>query len=106
MTCCVRPEHIRIEREGVVTAADNTLAATIVSSVYLGDVRQYVCAFDGDPTDEWRIACLADRAQDFAPGDRVGLAFDARHVALLDRDLPESVESAEPIESAEGAPAV
>ena len=88
VTCCVRPEHVRVERAqpgSESSESDNTLTATIVSSVYLGDVRQYVCTFDGDDDTEWRVAMLADGSQDLDPGDRVQLTFDADRVTLLDR---------------------
>ena len=84
--CCVRPEHIRIrrEKEGPAPDADNALPATIVSHVYLGDVRQYVCRCDAQTDTQWRVAELADGTVDLEPGDRVVLTFASRHVALLD----------------------
>jgi iron(III) transport system ATP-binding protein len=85
VTCCVRPENVRILRAGQEPAADNALPATVVASVYLGDVRQYVCACDGQTDAQWRIAELAGSAPSMAPGEPVLLTFAASHVALLDR---------------------
>ena len=89
VTCCVRPEHIRIETPQTDEARSaNALDATIESSVYLGDVQQYVCSFAGqadDGTDpQWRVAMLADGSSGWTPGDRVQLTFAPEHVALLD----------------------
>ena len=85
--CCVRPEHVSVWRAGDAPAreADNALPATIVSHVYLGDVRQYVCRCDGQEADTWRVAELAHGAANFEPNDRVVLTFASDHVALLDR---------------------
>ncbi|MCZ6869778.1 MAG: ABC transporter ATP-binding protein [Gammaproteobacteria bacterium] len=89
--CCVRPEHVRLERAQQVSESvessesENALTATIVSSVYLGDMRQYVCTFDAHADTEWRAATLADGSQRLDPGDRVQLTFDADRVVLLDR---------------------
>lgn len=84
--CCVRPEHIHIRRatEQPVTDADNALPATILSHVYLGDVRQYVCQCDAQTDTPWRVAELADGTAGLEPGDRVVLTFASSHVALLD----------------------
>ena len=85
--CCVRPEHVRVllATGEPPAGADNALSATIVSQVYLGDVRQYLCRCDGQADVEWRVAELTRGAASFEIGDRVMLTFAASHVALLDR---------------------
>ena len=85
--CCVRPEHVRVllATAEPPAGADNALPATVVSHIYLGDVRQYVCRCDGQTDAEWRVAELADGSAGLDPGDRVVLTFSAGHVALLDR---------------------
>jgi ABC-type Fe3+/spermidine/putrescine transport system ATPase subunit len=89
VTCCVRPEHIRIESApqgaGATSPAEggeNCLPATIASSVYLGDVRQFVCALEDGET-EWRVEQLAGPSS-LGAGDRVNLRFAADRVAMLE----------------------
>lgn len=88
VTCCVRPEHVRIEpvkQSPDPAGSDNALRATIVSNVYLGDVRQYVCSFDGHADSEWLVSMLADRSRGLQPDTRVQLSFAPDDVALLER---------------------
>jgi iron(III) transport system ATP-binding protein len=85
VTCCVRPEHVRIQRTDVATHkdTDNVLPAKIVTSIYLGDVRQYVCRLDGSES-EWRVAQMADGTIGLGVGDPVQLTFSPKHVAFLE----------------------
>jgi ABC-type Fe3+/spermidine/putrescine transport system ATPase subunit len=83
----VRPEHVRVEpvkQSSDPVVSDNALRATIVSNVYLGDVRQYVCSFDGHADSEWRVSMLADGSRGLQPDDRVQLTFAPDDVALLE----------------------
>ncbi|MBH80460.1 MAG: spermidine/putrescine ABC transporter ATP-binding protein [Gammaproteobacteria bacterium] len=83
--CCVRPEHVRIRAadEGPDPSLENALEATIVSSVYLGDVRQYVCRLGDGADGEWRVAELSQNAHRFEPGQPVLATFAASSVAVL-----------------------
>ncbi|MCE5324983.1 MAG: ABC transporter ATP-binding protein [Planctomycetaceae bacterium] len=75
VTCCVRPEHVAIQPSGA------GLEATIESSTFLGEVRQYRCRMsDGSA---WRVTALAAAADGLAVGDRVRLHVAAQNVALL-----------------------
>ncbi len=87
VTCCVRPEHVIIQRaeDPVGENTDNTLPASILSSIYLGDVRQYVCRLEEHPETIWRVAHIADGRGAMSPGDPVNLNFAAGQIALLKR---------------------
>ena len=87
VACCIRPEQIRImpadsrPRE----ESDNMLPATIISSMYLGEIRQYTCALGEDEPLLWKITSLANEYPDYKPKDKVQLCIPARNVALLDK---------------------
>ena len=87
VTCCVRPEHVHIQRAGVATQrdGDNVLPAKIVNNIYLGDVRQYVCRLD-ESESEWRVAQIADETIGLGIGDSVQLTFSPKHVAFLENE--------------------
>lgn len=87
VTCCVRPEHVRIQLASIASGKeeDNVLPAKIVNNIYLGDVRQYVCQLDGSDS-EWRVAQIADETAGLGVGDSVQLAFSPRHVAFLENE--------------------
>lgn len=86
VTCCIRPEQIAIfPEDSGVNEGDNHIPATIVSSMYLGEIRQYTCALGEDDKDRWKVSMLADISSGMNEGDRVTLRFAPRHVALLHR---------------------
>jgi iron(III) transport system ATP-binding protein len=87
VSCCIRPEHITIESAHGQTSAgsDNYLPASIVSSMYLGEIRQYTCALAENREHLWRVSMLADLSAGMKEGDEVFLRFSARHIALLER---------------------
>ena len=87
VTCCVRPEHITLLPPGVKTEKNegSLLPATIRSSMYLGEIRQYTCALGKKEDVLWKISVLADSSGKIETGDRVSLHVQARHVALLKR---------------------
>jgi iron(III) transport system ATP-binding protein len=86
VTCCIRPEQITIRpADGELPDGDdNSLRATIVSSMYLGEIRQYTCVL-GDIENPWKVSMLTDMAVGMKEGDDVFLRFNARHIALLER---------------------
>lgn len=87
VTCCVRPEHLSIDQSAGTTSdgGDNYLPATIVSSMYLGEIRQYTCALGGDPDITWRVSVLAEMSQTLREGDDIYLRFKPDHFTLLAR---------------------
>ncbi len=87
VTCCVRPEHITIEPTEGNRSQDggNCLPATIVSSMYLGEIRQYTCALGDNRENLWKVSMLADMTAGMKEGDRVYLRFTAQQIALLER---------------------
>lgn len=87
VTCCVRPEQITIQKAegGPEDDGDNYLPATIVSSMYLGEIRQYTCALGDNRESLWKVSMLADVSGEMKEGDNVYLRFAARHIALLER---------------------
>ncbi len=80
VTCCVRPESTRI-----VAGASEGLAATVVSTVYLGDSRQTVCRLDTEDATEWRVTELPGASAALSAGDAVTLTFDPTDVAVLNQ---------------------
>jgi len=87
VTCCIRPEHITIQpmAGNVEDNGENDLPATIVSSMYLGEIRQYTCALGDDRENLWKVSLLADISAGMKEGDSVHLRFAAHQIALLER---------------------
>lgn len=86
VTCCIRPERIRIEDPA--TAGDhegNKLVATLVSNTYLGEIRQFTCRLGNDEGTMWRVSMLAHLAPKVVVGDRVLLCFAPEHCVLIER---------------------
>jgi ABC-type Fe3+/spermidine/putrescine transport system ATPase subunit len=95
--CCVRPERIELcERIGAQSAAAVTaqsapaddarsgvasLQATVAESIYLGEMRQYLCDLPGGQ--RWKISVLAGADKAIPPGTAVTLRIAAQDVALL-----------------------
>jgi iron(III) transport system ATP-binding protein len=85
--CCVRPERIELSARPADTrggAAQNDVAslqATVAESVYLGEMRQYLCDLPGGQ--RWKISVLAGADKAFPAGTAVTLRIAAQDVALL-----------------------
>lgn len=85
-TGCIRPERIVIETEAVSAGGnDNLLAATIVSAMYLGEIRQFTCRLRDAPDVTWRVSMLAHESPDVHEYDEVKLRFAADHCVLVAR---------------------
>jgi len=83
VTCCVRPERIRMAAEGAAGSADgeSALSATVESVTFLGEIRQVYCRLaDGTGC---KVTTLSGAAGPCAPGDRVALRIRPDDVALL-----------------------
>jgi len=85
VTCCLRPERISIvSTEGPTGNEDGSLLpAKIVSNIYLGEIRQYICSLGENGGILWRVSVLADSSGEMKKGERVQLRVPARDVALL-----------------------
>lgn len=88
ITCCVRPEQIKIlpvdySNDPDGSADGSIIPAKIVSSVYLGEIRQYTCTLGESDDILWKISVLADSYKELKEGNRICLCFPADHVALL-----------------------
>ncbi|MFA6133145.1 MAG: ABC transporter ATP-binding protein [Phycisphaerae bacterium] len=84
ITCCIRPERVGLSATGPTPQADPAAAAvpaTVVSSTYLGEIRQYLCRLGTGDT--WRISSLADRNKAFDAGTPVMLRIAASDVAVI-----------------------
>jgi len=83
VTCCIRPERIAVLADPAAPAPPgaNVLDAAVVSSMYLGELRQYVLQLDDRTT--WKAFVLADRLGAMDPGQSVRLAFHPADVSLL-----------------------
>jgi len=81
--CCIRPERIAIApASGPASPAGvSSVAATIESATYLGEIRQYLCRLSNGDT--WRVTVLADRSVELAPGAAVRLTIAPADVALI-----------------------
>ena len=86
VTCCIRPERISIKPAEGVSAGDeeSLLQAILVSSVYLGDIRQYTCALGENRDVQWKISVLAESAGALKEGERIKLGISANDVALIE----------------------
>ena len=82
VTCCIRPERIGIYPAGAVPNDPSaaSLAATVASHTYLGELRQYVCHVGGAA---WKVSSLSDRGAAFQPGRTVVLRIAAGDVAVI-----------------------
>jgi len=85
VTCCVRPEQITIQpvAGSLGEGNDNMIPATVISSMYLGDIRQYSCALRGNREHLWKVAMLSDEYGGYRKGDHVYLRIPAHRIALL-----------------------
>jgi len=84
VTCCVRPEHVRIAPRSEDAKAEGTaLAATVESSIYLGEIRQYACRLNAETL--WRVSALADR-EGLPAGQAIFLHIAPENVAVLPRE--------------------
>jgi iron(III) transport system ATP-binding protein len=100
--CCVRPERIELfenrdanhfppldlgtdkellARKMVSVPIFASLHATVAESVYLGEMRQYICDLPGGQ--RWKISVLAGAEKAIPPGAPVALHVAAQDVALL-----------------------
>lgn len=87
ITCCVRPEQIIIRpvESGPGEGRDNRIPATVVSSMYLGDIRQVTCALGDSRELRWKVTMLSDEDGSYRNGDHVYLHVPAHSIALLPR---------------------
>ena len=87
VTCCIRPEHIRISTgDGPeADAAENqfTLDARIESVTFLGETRQYVCCLAGQDVC-WKVTALS-LADALPTGADVKLRIRPQNVTILRR---------------------
>jgi len=83
VTCCIRPERITIAPAGTASTEENasSLPAKIETSIYLGEVRTYLCRL-GEGLD-WKVCVLAARADDLTSGRDVVLHLPADGMNIL-----------------------
>ena len=80
--CCVRPERtgIAAAQGQVPHAPEGTVRATVLSTTYLGDLRQYTCQVHEV---QWKVSVLSGGQPPFSPGTDVILSVDPEDVSLL-----------------------
>lgn len=85
VTCCVRPERIRIltDKEPQAGEGGTLLPARVVSTTYLGEIRQYICSFEKQEGILWKVTTLSGSMVKPEDGDRIHLLIPAKDVALL-----------------------
>jgi len=80
--CCVRPERIRLSDRPAQAGGDvAALQATVAESIYLGEMRQYLCDLPG--RQRWKVSVLAGSQKAIPPGTTVTLRIAAQDVAIL-----------------------
>ena len=82
ITCCVRPERIELVGDSQTPGQANELAAEVLSSTFLGEIRQYVCGLRNSET-TWRVTCLSAAQAPIQAGATVRVRFAAKDVVLL-----------------------
>lgn len=85
VTCCIRPERIRITALDAASGDENSLAASVVANTYLGEIRQFTCRLDDADESIWRVSTLAHEAPAVSEGDRVALRFAPAHCVVVPR---------------------
>jgi len=87
VTCCIRPEHVTmLGTESQTEKGKGTiLPATIISSIYLGEIQQYTCVLGKKEDIIWKITELVDGMDRKKVGDRVYLHIAPQHIALLEK---------------------
>ena len=83
VTCCVRPERVQLLDAGApaADAPHADLPACVEESIYMGEVRQYVCRVaDGGL---WKVTAVAGPEAAHPPGTRVRLRIGAGDVTVL-----------------------
>jgi ABC-type Fe3+/spermidine/putrescine transport system ATPase subunit len=81
VTCCVRPEYLRLEAKPSEDREANSLSVRIVRQIYLGEVRQYVCELSSGA--RWRVSSLGQRAAAFQPGQPAWVCFGSNDATVL-----------------------
>ena len=81
VTCCVRPERIQLLPGPDGDAPAGSLRATVESTTYLGDIRQFVCRLAAG--EAWRVSMLAGRGQVPTQGQDVTLRIAPQDVVVL-----------------------
>ena len=80
--CCVRPENIAIspgDREAPANMV--SLAGSVLSCTYLGQMRQYVCRLTNGTT--WKVSQMGGAGTEFQTGAQVKLIVEPAKVILL-----------------------
>jgi iron(III) transport system ATP-binding protein len=85
VTCCVRPERIRMvtDKEPEAGEEETLLPARIISGTYLGEIRQYLCSFEKQEEILWKVTTLSGSMVKPEDWDRIHLLIPAKDVALL-----------------------
>lgn len=81
VTCCVRPEHLRLETTAPREADINSLSVRIVRQMYLGEIRQYVCELSNGTL--WRASLLGQKTTELRDGQAAWVCFRQQDAALL-----------------------
>ena len=83
VSCCVRPERIRIApaTEAAEGADVAGLPAAVESRTYLGETCQYLCRLSNQ--DVWKVSMLSTGHDPFPPGRQVALLVGPQDVIVL-----------------------
>jgi len=86
VTCCIRPERITICRADQVRPSEDEsrIPGVIESSIYLGEICQYLCSVGEDRATRWKVFSLSETLG-LTPGEKVALRLTANDVAILRR---------------------
>jgi len=81
LTCCVRPEHVTLCAVGKAPLGQPGLPGRVVSCMYLGESRQYLCRLADGTT--WKVLELSSLAAPHAVDADVTLHVGPENVVLL-----------------------
>ncbi len=84
ITCCIRPERINIAPAGAQIATGlNSLDVTVVSTTYLGQVRQYLLRLSSGQL--WKVTVLAGDSAQLGQGSAGRISFSRSDLIVLDQ---------------------
>ncbi len=81
VTCCVRPEYLKLETRPPQDRDVNSLSVRIVRQTYLGEIRQYACELSSGVI--WRASLLGQKTAELRPGQAAWVCFRTDDAAIL-----------------------
>jgi iron(III) transport system ATP-binding protein len=85
VTCCIRPERITLITDKGYNARENEglIPVEIISDIYLGEMREYLCSPVDKKDIQWKVFVLADLTEGLTGSGQIFLRFNTEDVVLL-----------------------